>query len=464
MKQNERIFRYNPNDSVRKFATMPEKITLVGGGLSGGLLSVFLARRGYEVHVYERRPDMRQGNYAGGRSINLALSARGIRGLEKAGIAQDILDIGIPMTGRMMHDREGNLAYQPYGKNGQAIYSISRGGLNIRLLQLAGAYPNIHLYFDHKCTFCDPQTGITRYTDVHGNQVEDKADIVIGTDGVFSAVRDAFMNSRFNYSQSYEDHGYKELEITPDALSDFRLNKNYLHIWPRSSYMMIALPNTGGNFTCTLFMPWEGETSFATLNTKERVQSFFQKDFADAVPLMPGLIDDFFGNPTGSLATFRCYPWVKERAVLLGDSAHGIIPFYGQGMNCCFEDCIVLDDFIESCNGDWTKALEGYQQSRKPNSDAIASLAIQNFVEMRDLVGTESFRHRKHVEHDLTELYPDLFKSQYELTTFHTTPYKYALDMGAKNDKLLNHIISKGLESKMNDRAYMEPLIKEMLS
>lgn len=443
---------------------MPQKITLVGGGLSGGLLSVFLARRGYEVHVYERRPDMRQGQYEGGRSINLALSTRGIRGLEKAGIAREVLDIAIPMTGRMMHDKTGNLAYQPYGKEGQAINSVSRGGLNIRLLQLADAYPNIHMYFDHKCTFCDPEQGITRYTDRDGNPVEDKADVVIGTDGAFSAVRDAFMNGRFSYSQTYENHGYKELEITPDAYGEFRMNQNCLHIWPRSSYMMIALPNPGGNFTCTLFLPWEGELSFESLKTPEDVQKFFNRDFADAVPLMPGLTDDFFGNPTGSLATFRCYPWVKGRTALLGDSAHGVVPFYGQGMNCCFEDCIELDEFIGEFEGDWPKILDAYQKSRKPNADAIASLAVQNFVEMRDLVGTAAFLHRKHVEHELTELYPELFKSQYELVTFHTTPYSYALQMGAKNDRLLDHIINNKLESKLGEPGYMEPLIRELLA
>jgi kynurenine 3-monooxygenase len=228
--------------------------------------------------------------------------------------------------------------------------------------------------------------------------------------------------------------------------------------------MMIALPNPGGNFTCTLFMPFEGENSFASLNTPELVKEFFQREFGDAIDMMPGLIDDFFGNPTGTLVTMRCYPWVKQNAVLLGDSAHAIIPFYGQGMYCCFEDCIVLDELISEFQGNWPKALDEYQKARKPNADAISNLAIQNFVEMRDLVGTQAFLHRKHVEHDLTELYPDLFKSQYELTTFHTTPYKYALDMGAKNDRLLNYIIDGKLEEKLNDRNFMEPLIQQMLA
>ncbi len=442
---------------------MPEKITLVGGGLSGSLLAVYLARKGYDVYIYERRPDMRKGDYVGGRSINLALSDRGIRGLERVGLEKEILDISIPMNGRMMHDIEGKLAYQPYGKDGQSIYSVSRGGLNVKLLQLADAYSNIHIFFDMKCTFCDPEQGVTRYTDANGSEVEDKADVVIGTDGAFSAVRDAFMTSRFSYSQTYENFGYKELEITPNGLGEFQMNKNCLHIWPRSSYMMIALPNPGGNFTCTLFMPWEGEVSLESLKTKDDVTAFFNSDFGDAAGLMPGLTQDFFENPTGSLATIRCYPWVKGRTALLGDSAHAVVPFYGQGMNCCFEDCVVLDELVEEFAGNWPQILDAYQKSRKPNADSIATLALQNFMEMRDLVGTDAFRHRKHIEHDLTELYPGIFKSQYELVTFSKTSYKYALDMGAKNDKLLNYIIGEKLEDKLSNKEFMTSLILEKL-
>jgi kynurenine 3-monooxygenase len=444
---------------------MPEKITLVGGGLAGSLMAVFLARRGYKVAVFERRPDMRSGNYEGGRSINLALSNRGIRALEQVGLDKEILQIAIPMTGRMMHDREGKLAYQPYGKEGQAIYSVSRSGLNIRLLQLADAYENITLFFDHKCVFADLDNGITRYQSPDGKEVEDKADIVIGTDGAFSAVRDAFLRTpRFNYSQTFENHGYKELEITPDESGNFRINKNCLHIWPRKSFMMIALPNPGGNFTCTLFMPFAGEPGFDDMLTKGNVEALFAKEFPDAIPMMPGLTDDFFENPIGSLTTIRCYPWVHGKAALLGDSAHAVVPFYGQGMNCSFEDCIVLDEFVEMHHGDWHAILDAYQKSRKPDADAIAALALQNFVEMRDLVGTEAFLHRKHVEHDLADLYPELFQSQYELVTFTTKPYSFAKDRGAKNDNLLNHIIDNKLEHKLTDKEFMESLIRSTLA
>lgn len=443
---------------------MPEKITLVGGGLAGSLMAIFLARRGYDVKLYERRPDMRLGAYEGGRSINLALSNRGLRALEKVGLDKEVLEIAIPMTGRMMHDRNGNLSYQPYGREGQAINSVSRGGLNIRLLQLADEYPNIEMFFDHKCVFADLEAGVTKYTDAKGNTIEDTADIVIGTDGAYSAVRDAFMRSnRFTYSQTYEDHGYKELEITPDENGEFRLNKNCLHIWPRKSFMMIALPNPGGNFTCTLFMPFAGNPGFDDLLTDGQVKELFDKEFPDAVPMMPGLTEDFFGNPIGTLATIRCYPWVKGRTALLGDSAHAVVPFYGQGMNCSFEDCIVLDDFIEMYHGNWDQILDAYQKSRKPDADSIASLAVQNFVEMRDLVGTPEFLHKKHVEHELVELYPDLFQSQYELVTFSTKPYSYAYARGEKNDQLLRHIISNKMEDKLADRAVMEKVIKSFI-
>lgn len=443
---------------------MTQKITLVGGGLSGSLMAVYLAKRGYEVHVFERRKDMRDGSYEGGRSINLALSNRGIQALAKVGLDQEVLNIAIPMTGRMMHDRNGNLSYQPYGHEGQAINSVSRGGLNIRLLQLADAYPNIHLYFESKCIYADLEAGVTRYLMPDGSEHEDTADIVIATDGAYSAVRESFMkSSRFTYSQTYENHGYKELEITPDDQGEFRLIKNCLHIWPRKSFMMIALPNPGGNFTCTLFMPYEGNPGFDDLLHKSQVESLFEKEFADAVPLMPGLVNDFFDNPIGHLATIRCYPWVKGKTALLGDSAHAVVPFYGQGMNCSFEDCLVLDEMIELYHGNWEQILDAYQKSRKPDADAIATLAVNNFLEMRDLVGTPEFLHKKKVEHELSELYPELFQSQYELVTFSTKPYSFAYSRGEKNDRLLAHIISNGMEDHLANRKEMEPLLREFL-
>jgi kynurenine 3-monooxygenase len=440
---------------------MAEKITLVGGGLAGSLMSIYLAKRGYDVHVFERRADMRGGKYEGGRSINLALSTRGINALSRVGLVDDILKIAIPMKGRQMHDRVGNLNYQPYGHADQAIYSVSRGELNIRLLQLADEFPNIHMQFETRCTHCNFQTGETRYIDSDGFEFTDKADIVLATDGAFSAVRDAMMRtSGFNYSQSYESHGYKELEIVPGVNGEFQMVEEALHIWPRASFMMIALPNPGGNFTCTLFMD---EQTIQSLDSPEKVMALFEAEFPDAIPMMPNLVDDFFQNPTGSLVTMRCYPWVKGKAALMGDSAHAVVPFYGQGMNCSFEDCVVLDDCLEAFGGDWGQSLAEYQEKRKPNADAIASLAIQNFIEMRDLVGQPSFLHKKKIEHALSERYPDTFKSQYERVTFSNEDYAEALRMGSINDALLTHIIQEGLENELDNEPKMRSLMAEFL-
>ena len=443
---------------------MSQKITLVGGGLAGSLMSIYLAKKGFDVHLYERRGDMRQGKYEGGRSINLALSTRGINALSKVGLVDDILNISIPMKGRMMHSVAGDLAYQAYGREDQMIYSVSRGELNIKLLQLADQYPNIHMYFDHKCTNANLETNEITFVNAAGEVVKDKSDVVLSTDGAFSAVRDAMIRyPRYNFSQTYENYGYKELEIVPGPNGEFQMDVNSLHIWPRSSFMMIALPNPGGNFTCTLFMPYEGEVSLASLQTKESVEAFFNTYFADSVSMMPNLVDDFFNNPTGNLATMRCYPWVKNNVALMGDSAHAVVPFYGQGMNCSFEDCVVLDQCIDEFRGDWAKILDTYQKSRKPNADAIANLALQNFIEMRDLVGSPAFLHKKHVEHDLVVLYPEKYKSQYERTTFSNDPYLDALNWGSKNDALLEYLISEKLEDKVNDAQFMEQLFEKML-
>ena len=441
---------------------MSEKVTLVGGGLAGSLMSIYLAKRGYEVYIYERRADMRSGNYVGGRSINLALSTRGLRGLAKVGLDAEVLDISIPMTGRMMHSVDGALKYQPYGKDGQAIYSVSRGQLNIKLLQLADQYPNIHMFFNHKCTGVNLETCESTYVNEAGETITDKADVVLGTDGAFSALRDAMQRTpRFNFSQTYENYGYKELEIVPNEGGDFQLDKNCLHIWPRKSFMMIALPNPGGNFTCTLFMPFEGKPGIDDLKTREDITAFFDTHFPNAVPMMPGLVQDYQNNPTGMLTTMRCYPWVNGKNALMGDSAHAIVPFYGQGMNCSFEDCVVLDECIEELGGDWTNVLDAYQKLRKPNADAIANLALQNFVEMRDLVGSDAFLHKKKVEHMLSEKHPDLFVSQYERVTFSTRDYAEALAYGEHNDRVLEAIIQNGWEEKLDDRTFVETLFAD---
>ena len=424
-------------------------------------MAIYLAKRGFEINVYERRPDMRKNRISAGKSINLALSDRGLRALKRVGLDEEILKQAIPMYGRTMHPVQGELAYQPYGKEWQAINSVSRGLLNIRLLELADEYPNIHLHFDHKCIDVNPEEGLATFLTPEGSEIQVKGDRIIGSDGAFAATRGRLqITDRFNYSQSYLDHGYKELLIPPGEEGRFLMHKNSLHIWPRGHYMMIALPNPPGDFTCTLFFPFEGEESFASLQTEEQVMNFFKKRFPDAVPLMPTLLEDFFHNPTSSLVTVKCYPWVHtDKLALLGDAAHAIVPFFGQGMNCAFEDCVVMDDCIEQHGNDWGKVFDAYQKERKPNADAIADLAVQNFIEMRDRVGDKEFLHRKEIEHVLSERYPELYKSQYELVTFTHTPYSEAMAMGAVNDRILGRI-RKG-EVSLDDREKIKRIIEE---
>ena len=435
-----------------------KKITVVGGGLAGSLISVYLAKRGFQVNLFEYRQDMRKADISAGKSINLALSTRGLRALELVGLKGAILANALPMKGRMMHSENGSLDYQPYGRDGQYINSVSRGGLNRQLLELADENPNVNIYFEHKCLDVDLDSGTTTFETSDGKVVDIKADYVIGADGAFSAVRNKMMRAgRFNYSQSYLEHGYKELTIAPTHDGEFALQSDCLHIWPRGEYMLIALPNPDRTFTCTLFYPFEGENSFSSMQNEEDVLTFFDKHFPDAVPVMPNLVNDFFDNPTGSLVTVRCYPWVRGKAALIGDACHAVVPFYGQGMNCAFEDCVVLDECLEKF-ADWEVALDEYQKSRKTNADAIADLAIQNFVEMRDKVGDSEFLNYKEIEHRLCELYPDQFKSQYEMVTFTNLPYREALEHGSENTRFVQEIISNGWEAKIEDSEFMHAL------
>jgi kynurenine 3-monooxygenase len=441
---------------------MTQRITIIGGGLSGSLLAIYMAKRGFEVNLFERRPDMRKASIYQGRSINLALSTRGLHALSKIGLDAEILSDAIPMYGRMMHSKTGELSYHPYGKEGQAINSVSRGRLNIKLIELADEFPNITLHFNSRCIDVDIDKSIATFELEDGSHKTVQSDRIIGTDGAFAATRGKLqVSERFNYSQQYLHVGYKELVIPAGENNAFLMEKNALHIWPRGSFMMIALPNPAGDFTCTLFVPYE---KFDSVKTDADIQQFFEEEFADALPMMPTLIEDYKQNPIGSLVTVKCYPWVKEdKLALMGDAAHAVVPFYGQGMNCSFEDVVVFDNMIEKYGDDWKTIFDEYQKERKPNADAIADLAVQNYYEMADKVGDKHFLHKKHIEHELSELYPDKFKSQYELTTFSLSGYKYAWDMGNKNDALLERIIAEGAEEKIKNPAYMEtlwPLLK----
>jgi kynurenine 3-monooxygenase len=433
-----------------------KRITLVGGGLAGSLAAVYLAKRGYEVNIYERRPDMRNIEIPAGRSINLALSTRGIDALKRVGLDQVVLDQAIPMAGRMMHDEKGNLAYQPYGKDGQAINSVSRAHLNIQLLKLADEHENVNQFFNMRCQEVDIENSICKFLNEEtGEMVEVDSDYILGSDGAYSPVRLKMMkNDRFDYSQSYTKSGYKELNITPTSDGDFAMDPDSLHIWPRGNFMMIALPNPDKSFTCTLFMPYDGDVGFDQINSDQEILDFMNTYFADAVPLMPELLNDFKQNPVGSLVTVRCYPWHMKKATLIGDACHAIVPFYGQGMNCAFEDCVELDNCLEEF-GDWDNAMNEYQKRRKPNADAIADLALQNFIEMRDLVGDKDFLHYKKIEHQLCELHPDLFKSQYEMVTFSKVPYSEAMTKGAQNTQRVYDLIASNHEDKITDRSFV---------
>lgn len=445
---------------ARIFENM-EKVIVVGGGLAGALMGCYLGKRGFDVEVYERRPDMRKNLISAGKSINLALSKRGLNALHRVGLEQAMLKHAIPMHGRMMHDISGQQNYQPYGRDGQFINSVSRGMLNILLLELADEMPNVKLFFDHKCIDADLTKGEVTFSLPDSETKLVKADKIIGGDGAFSAIRLEMMKTdRFDYSQDYLNHGYKELTIEP-VDGNFAMEKNCLHIWPRGEYMLIALPNPDKTFTCTLFYPYEGEHSFASIKNEADLLAFFNSMFPDAVPLMPDLVKDFFENPTGSLVTVRCYPWIKNNFALIGDACHAVVPFYGQGMNCAFEDCVVLDECLEKYLPDWDKAFDAYQKLRKPNADAIADLALQNFIEMRDLVGDEDFLHYKKVEHDLCDLYPEQFKSQYELVSFTLEPYSFAKEQGARNTEMVKYLIENELEDKIHDRELMLKFFSE---
>lgn len=425
---------------------MKKNITIIGAGLVGSLLSIYLSRRGYKVKVYERRGDMRKEKMSAGRSINLALSDRGLLALEKVGLAEEIKKISIPMHGRYIHNLDGSTAFQPYGKEGQYINSVSRGTLNMKLMDLAEQH-GVEIYFNEKLSKIDWGKEVIEFESNKSKPLPSfKTDLIFGSDGAFSAARMKHMlqHDKFDYQQYYIDCGYKELSIPPTAEGDFALQVNALHIWPRKDYMLIALPNLDKTFTCTLFFPFEGEASFEKLKTPEKVKEFFEKTFPDAVKLMPDYINEFFTNPTSSLVTVKCFPWIRDdKFALIGDAAHAIVPFFGQGMNCGFEDCRVLDGLIEKHNENWSEILQEYQTLRKPDGDAIADLAINNFTEMRDKTADPKFLLQKKIEAKLHEKYPDKWIPAYSQVTFSPhIRYSEALKNGQRQDAIMQEIMA----------------------
>ncbi|GAA4422961.1 NAD(P)/FAD-dependent oxidoreductase [Pontibacter saemangeumensis] len=448
---------------------MSEKknIAIMGAGLVGSLLSLYLAKRGHKVDLYERRPDLRTTVVDGGRSINLALSDRGWRALKGIGIEEEVRKVAIPMRRRVMHDEQGNLTFQPYGKEGQAIYSVSRGGLNVALMNLSEPNPDITFHFSRQALDVNLRTNEVQLRNLETGESETvQPDLLFGADGAFSVVRGAMQKTeRFNYEQHYLEYGYKELTIPATAAGGWAIEKNALHIWPRGNYMMIALPNLDGSFTCTLFFPYEGERSFASIKNGDDLLAFFKGVFPDAVPLMPGLVAEYFENPVGSLVTVKCFPWsFAGKSLLIGDASHAVVPFYGQGMNAGFEDITVLDQMLEAFEGDdWEGLFHRFERRRKPDADAIADLAVLNFIEMRDKVANPRFLLRKKVEGKISEQYPDRWIPLYSMVTFTDLPYSYALETGMKQEKIMKKVMKHINTLEDYDSPEVQQLLEKQL-
>lgn len=439
-----------------------KSIAIVGAGLVGSLMAIYLRKRGYEVTIYEKRKDMRKAGAEGGRSINLALSNRGWAPLKEVGLEEKVTRMIIPMRGRMMHDDEGFLTFQPYGREGQAINSISRSGLNEVLMDEA-EQQGVQIMFNQPCIGINFEESKLFFQE-DGKKVAVKHDIIIGADGAFSVVRRLMQRTdRFNYSQFYIEHGYKELTIQPGAGGSFGLEKNALHIWPRGNFMLIALPNKDGSFTCTLFFPFEGKPSFDTLKTDEDVQSFFEKTFPDAVRLMPTLIKDFHSNPTSSLVTVKSFPWVNNKTLIIGDASHAIVPFYGQGMNSGFEDCRVLNQMLDALDDDWDQVLPKFQRLRKPDADAISDLALQNFIEMRDLVADENFLLRKKIEAKLHDQFPQVWIPLYSMVTFNENMrYSDALKKGLIQKEIMDEVMQRPDIHKNWEKLDLQSIVSQL--
>jgi kynurenine 3-monooxygenase len=449
-------------------SSSPPHVILIGAGVSGSLLAVFLARRGFRVDIYERRPDMRVERLAASRSINLALTTRGIHALREAGLWEQVLPIVVPMRGRMMHALDGRTVFADYGQlDTEVIYAVSRADLTMTLMDCAERQPGVTIHFRQCCVDMDPDSGEVSLRDEESGVVSRvKADTVIGTDGSASGLREAMRRGlpHFSYARHNPEYGYKAMVLPAAVDGSYRLQAHALHVWPRHSFMLTAQPNIDATFSCTLFLPHEGEQSFAALSTPDAVRRFFHTEFPDFAPLMPDLAEQFLAHPTGDLATIRCLPWRHEgKAALLGDAAHAIVPFFGQGMNCSFEDCVCLDRCIEEHGMDWPVVFASYERLRKPNTDAVADLALENFVEMRDLVTDPRFLFMKRVEIELGKRYPERFIPKYSMITFHRIPYATVHARGMAQDVILQALCAGTERLDAIDWSAAERLIADAL-
>ncbi|MCZ6911491.1 MAG: NAD(P)/FAD-dependent oxidoreductase [Proteobacteria bacterium] len=445
-----------------------KELVIVGAGLAGPLLSIYMARRGHKVSVYELRPDMREQDNLAGRSINLALAERGINALREAGALALIEDQLIVMRGRMIHHHDGSEVMQPYGqKEGEVIYSVSRGELNKRLMNLAEKEYGVEFHFDHRLRSLQPESCEMEFERSHDDGiVRVAAERVMATDGGGSIVRRTMSDySGYDTHEEILPHAYKELRIPADENGKHRIDNNSLHIWPRGGFMLIALPNPGGDFTVTLFLPLEGPISFVELDGREEVRFFFQAQFPSAVALLPDLETDFFANPTGELGTVKSYPYhYKDKVLLLGDAAHAVVPFHGQGMNCAFEDCLELDRILNQCDNDWRVAFARFSEQRKPNCDAIADMALENYVEMRDSVTDPIFLLQKKLSFELENKYADRFIPRYSMVMFrHEIPYAEAKRRGEIQTEILRSLTAGKTSLDEVDFEHAGKLISEKL-
>lgn len=440
----------------------PLKIAVVGSGLVGSLLAIYLKRAGHTVHVYDRSPDIRTVEFSG-RSINLAMSHRGWRALDDVGLGEEIRKIAIPMEKRAIHAIGEPLNFQYYGKDGESIYSISRGLLNRKMVTLAEE-EGVKFFFETKIwdvTLADAtlHAGETE----RGEWKELQYDKVFGADGAFSRIRHRMQRqSMFNYSQQFLNTGYKELNIPANADGTHKLDKNSLHIWPRNDFMLIALPNLDGSFTCTLFMPFEGENSFEALKDRETLEKFFADYFPSTIDVIPELVEDFFKNPTSTLVTMKCYPWTySDKVALIGDACHAIVPFYGHGMNAGFEDITILSQLIEQYGDDWDTIFKEYQESRKPNADAIAELSYRNFMEMSSKTIDDKFLLQKKIEKWFSDRHPDKWLPLYSRVTFSYRPYSEALEIGDRQKAIMDEVMQiDGIENKWNSPEVEQKIIE----
>ena len=439
--------------------------TLIGAGLTGPLLATYLAQRGHSVEIYECRPDMRKESISAGRSINLALSARGNHALKEVGLYDKIKLNTIPMKGRMIHDLDGSTHLQPYGqKENEVIFSVSRAQLNMELMTWAEETGNVTIRFNHQLISADlEQNKLMFQLSDSLEEIELSFTRVIGCDGSASILRKSIVEKAdIQYVKKPLGHGYKELTIPPLESGEFQIEPNALHIWPRGNYMLIALPNNDYSFTCTLFFPMAGATSFKTVKTEKDILDLFQSQFPDAIKLMPTLVEDFQSNPTGDLASVYCKPWhFVDKALLIGDAAHAVVPFFGQGMNASFQDCSALAKLMDQIEDEWTAIFNAFSSTQVENGHAIADMAIENYLEMRDHVNDTEYKKRRNVELKLERMFPGRFIPRYSMVSFHQIPYSEVYQRGRKQFKIIDDVLKADPSGQSIDKAMVEKMLPE---